>query len=174
MKKSIVIIYLITCWPGFAVAAQNCPVCKGKVVDTRSLKDDISKPSLNIAVWNRSNCGNLFYHKGSLICPAGGYAYEPSFKTWNLSLNDKDGFKHPLLKTVYSFPLPVKANIKSGLVYSQEFSSLSKVKHSLLFWCSTDSAYFKKSQEYANVNKLVLTIEKERLKGQSIVSVTNK
>ncbi len=156
------------------MADLSCPVCKGKVVDTQSQKDDRAKPSRNLDVWNRSSCGNPLYHKGSFICLNGGYAYEPSLKTWNLSLNIRDGFKLNLSKAVYSFPLPKKSNVKSGLVYSQELSSIKEIKHSLLFWCVTDSAYFKKVEAYAKKNSLILTIEKERIKGQSIVKVYKK
>lgn len=174
MKTILPILIFIACGRLGIAAESQCPVCDGTTVEVTTQNDDRSKPSKNLAVWNRSSCGNPFYGKGSFICPKDGYAYEASFKTWNLSLNDRDRFSYPLAKSVYSFPLPPVANIKSGVVYSQEFSSLSSVKHSLLFWCVTDTVYFGQVEAYAKSNGLSLSIEKERQKGQSIIKVTKQ
>jgi hypothetical protein len=48
----------------------TCPICGGKLVDAGSLKDDRSKPSRNIELWNRSYHGNFwpFYSENSKIC----------------------------------------------------------------------------------------------------------
>lgn len=168
------LLILIGCC-GLAMAVElSCPVCDGAVVEVATQKDDRSKPSKNLAVWNRSSCGNPFYGKGSYICPQDGYAYEAGFKTWNLCLNDRDKFPHPLAKSVYSLPLPPSAKIKSGVVYSQEFSSLLSMKDSLSFWCETDSDYFSRIRVYAKSNGLKLSIEKERMKGQSYMKVTKQ
>lgn len=173
--KSVLAIFLLFVSCAFTSCASDlCPVCQHVTVDVNAQKDDHSKPSKNLAVWNRSICANPFYSKGSLICTKDGYAYEAGFKTWNLRLNDRDGFGLPLTRSIYSLPLPPKAAIKSGVVYSQEFASLKSVEHSLLFWCVTDTAYFSKIGDYAKANDLTLTIEKERAKGQSVVKVSKR
>ena len=174
MKSALSILLLLFLSVVASYAGLKCPVCRAAAVDTTSQKDDLSKPSKNLEVWNRSICANPFYGKGSYICPKDGYAYEAGFKTWNLSLNDHDRFAHALAGGIRSFPLPAERNITSGVVYSQEFTDLSSVKHSLLFWCTTDTGYFKKIRAYAEINALSLGIEKGSTKKQSIIRVSKR
>ena len=47
--------------------SQRCPVCGGAVVAVEQVQDDVSKPSRNIAVWNRSICGNELFGPGATI-----------------------------------------------------------------------------------------------------------
>ena len=173
--KAILTLFLLLVSSTAAVSAEHlCPVCEQAAVKISQQKDDHSKPSKNLAVWNRSSCANPFYGTGSYICATGGYAFEAGFKTWKLSLNDRDQFAHPLTRSIHQFPLPVKSNLQSGLVYSQEFDSLKSVKHSLNFWCATDDAYFERIQTYGRAEGLSLSIERKRATGQSIVRAAKR
>jgi hypothetical protein len=95
----ITILFLGFCTVSRA-AEPLCPVCNKKTFEVTTQKDDPSKPSKNIDVWNRSVCATLSYGKGSYICMNDGYAYDASLKTWKLKLNDRDGFAHPLVAGV--------------------------------------------------------------------------
>lgn len=155
----------------------RCPVCDKATQPISAQKDDLSKPSKNMDVWNRSSCANLSYGDGSYICMEDGYAFESSFKTWNLTLSDPKGFAHPLVTSIASFPLPPEPKLTNWF-YSQEFKSLRSVADTVQFWCVTDVVYFEKIKEYAKNNQLTLTIENMerdgRYKGESMVIVTKK
>ena len=137
----------------------QCPICEGELVDVTQQKDDQSKPSRNLAVWNRSVCANPFFHEGSLICLRDGYAYEFQLEHWELSLEDRDGFAHPLDKAIYEFPLPIAERIKSRVVYSQRFVDLGEVEHEFGLWTSNDDDYFDKISNYSDENGIDLSIE---------------
>lgn len=169
--KYLTLMIFIFYLTSFAKANQtSCPICKGDLVDITKQKDDKTKPSRNLSVWNRSNCGNPFYGKGSLICLKDNYAYDAKhIKKWTLSITNKDNFALSLHKSIYDFPLPIQKNIKSRTVYSQEFKTINSVKHSLLFWCIADKHYLKKIKSYANKNGITLVIEKNKRLKQSII-----
>ena len=176
--KTIFALFLLIISRGIASSAIHCPVCHRAAVEVTTQKDDLSKPSKNMEVWNRSSCANLFYGDGSYICMKDGYAFEASLKTWNLSLSDRDGFVLPLAESIRSFPLPANSKLQSNAVYSQEFKSLKSVIHALQFWCLTDPEYFKTVKIYAEKNGLSLTIENMerngRYKGEAIVRIEKK
>ena len=93
----------------------SCPICKGKLVEISKQKDDRSKPSKNVSVWNRSSCANMMFGQGSLICLKDNYAFDATWmKNWELSLFNKDGFSIALHQGIYNFPLPFKKQIKSS------------------------------------------------------------
>ena len=176
MKTILAILTAYVSWVPFSHAEDHCPVCQGAVLDVTKQKDDQSKPSINRAVWNRSICGNKSFGSGSTICPRDGYAYEARLKLWELSLEDRDSFKHPLDRRIYEFPLPGIDNIKSGTVYSQEFATLGLVKHGLLFWTVIDNGYISKVRQYAKSQGIQLYIEPHKGDGQAFVraAVTKK
>lgn len=152
-----------------ARADDLCPVCQTKLVDITTQKDDESKPSKNLEVWNRSSCSNPFFGKGSLFCLRDGYAYEDQLKRWELSLLDRDGFAYPLDRRIHDLPLPERNKIKSGTVYSQEFRTLEAIKHGLLFWMVIDEHYFSKIRQYAKTNGIDLVIEPHKNRGEAVI-----
>jgi len=165
-------IFIFLCITCIAHADTRCPVCKRELVDVTKQKDDTSKPSRNIGIWNRSMCGNRSYGDGSLMCLHDNYAYDATLMNrWGLALENRDGFAIPLAKAIYNFPLPIDENIKSRVVYDQDFKTLSSVTHSLLYWCSTDKRFFKKVKAYSKEHGLALEIDKNRKPGESIISV---
>jgi hypothetical protein len=153
-------------------ADELCPVCQSILVDVTTQVDDKSKPSKNLSVWNRSICANPFFHKGSLICPRDGYAYEAQLKQWKLSLESRDSFAYPLDRKIYEFPLPVSKAIKSRTVYSQIFEKLDSIEHGLLFWTLLDDSYFTEIRKYAKTNGIVLAIDPHRDQGQAVIKVS--
>jgi hypothetical protein len=179
MKPLFALFLIIAISSGIAISATDlCPVCHGAVVEVTKQKDDLSKPSKNMDVWNRSSCGNPFSGDGSYICMKDGYAFVVSLNTWNLSLSDRDGFALPLAKSIRSFPLPSKSKYPDNAVYSQEFKSLKSVTHALQLWCLKDPQYFKTIKAYAKRNELSLTIRNMerngRYKGEWIVRIEKK
>src|ERR1043166_7317953 len=152
--KTVIFLALLLGTITTSSAAVSCPICGRQTVDVTTQQDDLSKPSVNLCVWNRSMCANEFYGKGSLICPHDHYAYEAQLKTWNKSVQDRDAFPLPLHPSIYSFPLPPTPQILSRVVYSQTFASLSSVEHSVLFWCKTDDAFFKQLEEYSKAQRV--------------------
>jgi len=176
MKNILAIVTASVSWVSFSHAEDRCPVCQGALLDVTKQQDDRSKPSINLAVWNRSFCGNGLFGSGSTICPRDGYAYEANLKRWKLSLEDRDSFKHPLDPRIHEFPLPDKNHMKSATVYSQDFETLAAVKHEILFWTVIDKGFFAKVREYAKTQGIHLNIEPHNDDGQAIVtaSVTQK
>ncbi len=151
-------------------ALPDCPVCGTETLLVSEQKDDTSKPSRNISVWNRSMCGNSMFKGDSSICPKDHYAYDASMmKWWILGLESKDGFALPLEESVYDFPVTEKAN--SRVVYYQHFIKTDSIRHSLSFWCETDHAYFDVIREYAKKEGLSLEIEIDRRENRSYIVV---
>jgi hypothetical protein len=167
MSRILLTCLLLGTW-SFVVAAepQICPVCGRGVTPMEQMKDDVSKPSRNLAVWNRSSCGNPLFGPGSTICPHDWYAYSAFLKKWELSLEDPKGFALELDGRIRDLLLPEKGKIRSGVVYSQSLDGDSVV-HSVLFWCETDQGYLDRLTEYAKKAGAKLKIERERLPGQT-------
>ena len=107
-----------------------------------------------------------------------GYASNSDSKIWEPLLGDRDGFAHPLVESIRSFPLPENTKAPNNALYSQKFESLKSVTHDLTFWCLTDPEYFERIKAYAKKNDLSLTIENMerdgRHKGNSHVRVEKK
>jgi hypothetical protein len=154
----------------YIYALPNCPICGTETLLVSEQKDDTSKPSRNISVWNRSMCGNSMFKGESSICPKDDYAYDASMmKWWMLSLENKDGFSLPLKNSVYEFPVSAEAD--SRVVYSQQFITKDTVRHSLSFWCKTDNDYFQVIRNYAKKSGLDLEIKVDRRENRSFVTV---
>ncbi|MCP4460157.1 MAG: hypothetical protein GY816_19355 [Cytophagales bacterium] len=170
--KTLITIISISCsllFQGCKEWHKQCPVCGGMPISTLQIKDDRSKPSKNIAVWNRSICGNSLFETYSTICQKDWYAYSPYFETWTLVLENPDGFSNKLKEGIYSFPLPIVQNLRSLTVYRQVIGRKRTV-HSISFWCETDEDYFKKIEAYSKKNRLKLKIDRNKIEGQSFLS----
>jgi len=154
--------------PIWSAEPQVCPVCGGTVVAVEKVKDDVSKPSRNLDVWNRSSCGNPLFGPGSTICPHDSYAYSAFLEKWGLSLEDPKGFALEMDGRIRDLPLPDKGKIRSLVVYSQRID-IDVVVHSVLFWCDTDQRYLDRLDEYAKHAGISLKIERERIPGQTYV-----
>jgi hypothetical protein len=151
-----------------AETPQRCPVCGGPVTPIEQTKDDLSQPSRNLHVWNRSSCGNPLFGPGSVICPRDWYAYSSVLRNWGLSLEDPDAFALKLEPRIRQFPLPEKSAIRSGVVYSQEIIG-DRVVHSVGFWCDTDRRYLEKVDEYRQSANVGVTIERNRSPGRTYI-----
>jgi len=130
------------------------------------VQDDPSKPSRNIAMWNRSSCGNLLFGPGATICPHDWYAYSAELEKWELSLEDPKGFALAMDGRIRDLPLPEKGKIRSGVVYSQSIDG-DKIVHSAGFWCDTDESYLDRLNDYAKRAGINVKIERERTLGQT-------
>jgi len=150
-----------------------CLVCGRKLSRVEELVDNTSKPSRNLSVWNRSDCGNLMIDSDSLVCSHDWYAYSPVLKKWSLSVEDPNGFSIPLDERIRDFPFPPPQSIRSRIVYSQEIVE-DTVTHSVRIWCKTDERYLTKL--LANRKNVSIEIERNRLPGESyvIASVNTK
>ncbi len=139
------------------VRPSSCGVCGNAVVPISSISDDTSKPSLNIAVWDRSSCGNLLFWDDDVICTQCRSAYSSLFKKWLLALEDPTAFHQPLHHGIRHFPLPDASNIKSLVVYDQVFSITDRTD-SVAFWYLGDDIYLSRIQSYASTNSLDLNV----------------
>lgn len=82
-----------------------CAVCGGGVVPAHTIADDPTRPSRNLAVWNRSACGNALVLE-MLLCPACWFAYQPWEAAWERSVEDPSAFDRPIDPVVLAFPAP--------------------------------------------------------------------
>ena len=142
-----------------------CPVCGRAVVPVEQVKDDVSKPSRNIAVWNRSSCGNLLLCDGSLICTHDWYAYSSVLKRWELSLEDPNGFAWGLDSRIRGFPLPKKGKIRSRVVYRQWIDG-DGIVDSVDVWCDTNEGYLDSLRQYAKRARVTIRTKPSQLPGQ--------
>jgi hypothetical protein len=168
MSRLLLTCLLLGSWSFVAATEpQICPVCGRGVVAFEQVKDDISKPSRNLSVWNRSSCGNPLFGPGSTICRHDWYAYSAFSKKWELSLEDSKGFALEMDGRIRDLPLPDKGKIRSQVVYSQSLDG-NGVVHSVLFWCDTDQRYLDRLNEYAKRTGVNVTIERDRIPGQTL------
>src|SRR5438067_1217833 len=98
-----------------------CALCGAPTIATGAIEDDVSRPSKNLSVWNRSICGNPLYRPDAPICTRCWHAYSPTLKSWSLSLPDPNRFRQPLHTDIAGFPLPDEAGIRTHPVYEQQF-----------------------------------------------------
>jgi hypothetical protein len=168
MKSVLVYLPLFTFAACARTEPQRCPVCGGAVVAVEQVQDDVSKPSRNLDVWNRSSCGNLLFGPGSTICLHDWYAYSAFSKKWELSLEDPKGFALAIDGRIRDLPLPDKGKIPSRVVYSQSLDGDGLV-HSVSFWCDTDESYLNRLSDYAKRAGINVKIERERTPGQTYV-----
>jgi len=130
-----------------ALAYDPCPVCGGRVVIVDKLKDDLSKPSRNIEIWNRSMCANLLLG-GALACTRCwmcSYWFE---EKWKRMSEVPDSFIPPLSKAVHDFP--VAADEAS---YSREFEGTTLTDSLLVAW---DESKYAGYREYCKKHDLVM------------------
>jgi len=149
---------------------ETCLICGAPVVRIDQITDDLAKPSRNIAVWNRSSCGNPLFGPGSVICVNDWYAHSARFKQWSLSLNDPAGFAIELDQRIRDLSLPEGSTIGSAVVYSQQINEQVEI-HSVSLWCDTDENYLKQLEAKAIQSGLTVRIVRERLPGESTVLV---
>src|SRR4051794_16051908 len=58
-----------------AMSLVYCPDCGGRLARVGTIHDDQTWPSNNLAVWDRSICGNPSYGTRSVICTTCWLAY---------------------------------------------------------------------------------------------------
>ncbi|EDM25985.1 hypothetical protein LNTAR_19347 [Lentisphaera araneosa HTCC2155] len=158
MRSTTLLIIFISLL-GFASDKQviRCIACKEICSQTIDIKDDISKPSKNITIWNRSMCPN--FHSYGFICPKDFYAYSSYEKQWNLSTVNKDAFTIKLNSSIYNVPIP-KQTINL-VVYDQTITKKKK-NESLCFWIKIDETYIQEIKKYCQQNDLTLKIHNEK------------
>lgn len=110
-------------------AADRCPVCDSRCSfsNVGSIRDEDTQPSRNLAVWNRSTCGNLAHPDNSAVCTNCWYGHNALVDNWELARETTNGFVRALRKEIVNFPLPAKTAITSRLVYSQEITAKSVI-----------------------------------------------
>lgn len=133
-----------------------CPACHGPVVPVDTLIDDALRPSRNLAVWNRSICGNLFFGGSAPYCTACNYAYSPVLSGWMLSSEDRSAFRRSLSPTIATVPLRPGSQVTSRIVYSQRFSGGAWVD-SIGLWCIEDAGYLEQLARHAAANDITLS-----------------
>jgi len=172
--KSLAICFVLVMLVGCVHSEpQRCPVCGGAVVPIEQVQDDTSKPSRNLAVWNRSSCGNLLFGPGSTICPRDWYACSAFSRKWELSLEDPKGLALEMDGRILDLPLPDKGKIRSLVVYSQSIDG-DGVVHSVGFWSDTDESYLDRLNDYAKRAGINVKIERERTPGQTYATAEVK
>ena len=137
----------------------KCPICGGKLVEAGSLKDDESKPSRNIELWNRSYHGAFwpFYNERLQICSRCYVVFNTTTNKWTRASEEPNSFLVPLQRSILSFPLPKKSLIKSFVVYAQSFGGKDAAEgriESVSLWLATDRPTLNKIERYCNDNNL--------------------
>lgn len=164
VAASILVLYLMGCvGPQQPVGRINppqprpsvCGVCGGPVAEVSSIMDDTSKPSRNLSVWNRSICANLLYGAESRICTRCWHAWSSVSGAWSRALEDPREFQKPLHPSILRFPLPAAGDVKSRIVYAQEFDGGCR-RESVGLWCVNDPQYVSRVRTYARERKLSL------------------
>ena len=157
-----------------ALAAETYPICTGGLAKVGTITDDRSKPSKNIAVWNRSMCANPFYDDDSIICTECWYSYSKQFSRWERSSELPDSFRRPLSVTIRQFPLPPAKEIKSLVVYSQQVAG-AQVTESVLFWCTDSPTLLDPFRDYCRVQNLSIDLYRAaRMHNQTCVTIKTK
>ena len=147
-----------------------CGVCNSPVVSIASLTDDQSRPSKNIAVWNRSICGNWWYSDGSLICTRCFHAYSPQLSIWERSLENPNDFEIALYAAITQFPLPSNDSLCSRVVYSQVRKGTT-FSEDVAFWCDKNDSFLTRVRQYSATNNLKLNIDNsQRIQGEVYLS----
>jgi hypothetical protein len=134
-----------------------CALCGAPTISIGTIEDDRSRPSRNIAVWNRSMCGNLFYGTGSAICSRCWQAYSTPLRRWQLGLDDPSGFYLPLSEEMTQFPLPKSDGAEVHPVYYQEYDG-EVLTEKVAFWCKSDDKYLAAAQAHAAKHSLELKV----------------
>jgi hypothetical protein len=136
-------------------ATDVCPLCGGKLVNVGNVPDDPAKPSLNLAVWNRSSCDNLLHGNDSVICTQCRHAYSTLMQRWERSSEMPDSFQRPLGEAICRFPLPPAKDIRSRVVYTQTWTP-TQMTESVGFWCVHSPDLISAFRSYARQHDLSL------------------
>ena len=102
-----------------------CPLCGGKLLTVGSFKDDRSKPSLNIEVWNRASDEIPQFVADDPMCSRCFHAFRGRDQTWVRASEIANSFLRPLSPAILGFPLPDKGFVRSLIVYQQAFAGRS-------------------------------------------------
>lgn len=135
-----------------------CPLCGGRLTRVGDDTDDPTRPSENLAVWNRSICANMFYRDDSVICTRCRHAYSTWFNYWERGSELPESFQRPLGEAIRHFPLPPAKDITSAVVYSQTWTPTQR-KESVAFWCTDAPGLLASFGEYAGQHDLALRTE---------------
>lgn len=155
-------------------ASARCPECGGALVKHGTVYDDLTKPSKNIAIWNRSSCANPFDDPNEPICTNCWLAYSETLERWERSSELPESFRRPLAAGIRECPLPAREEIKSRVVYSQEIDA-DGVQESVLFWCVDSAEYIAKVKSFAREHQLTCRVEMQgRIENQVCITVETK
>jgi hypothetical protein len=156
------------------VRSKTCPLCGGRLAKARSVTEDDSKLSKNLSVWNGSECGNPLHDALSDICKRCWHAYAvypDGSHRWERSSELPDSFHHPLTPAIRRFPLPSAEDIKSSVVYSQQFVG-TRIEESVFFWCTDSPDLIASFREYAEKHRLSIRVKrKDPVPGEVTVCV---
>lgn len=145
----------------------KCPSCNKECTPIFEIKDDVTKPSKNLSVWNRSMCASLIFY--THVCKEHFYAYCLTFKKWELSLEGKNAFPIKLHKSIHQMPISKKPRYR--VVYSQEIYEKRR-EDSVAFWFIHDEKYIHYVKDYVKANNLEMRLEEKKDKDESYVVIT--
>ncbi|HEV7402361.1 MAG TPA: hypothetical protein VGO11_05520 [Chthoniobacteraceae bacterium] len=146
-----------------AKATTGCPLCGGKLAKISSLRDNPSKPSRNLAVWNRSVCGNLGVSAKDVMCTRCAIAHFYFDQQWRRSSELPASFWHPLADSIRKFPLPSRKSLRSAVVYTQQYKDGRTIEE-IAFWCRTSPEVIKPLRKYARTQGLWINGDKPEAK----------
>lgn len=179
MKRRTVLLGLMAL-PTLSGAAQtNCPVCHGILVTAGSLVDDETKPSRNIDLWNRSYHAAFwpFFSAASLVCSRCFLAFREGDEKWVRSSEELRSFHVPLLPAITGFPLPPSDELRSPVVYGQEFGGAFADQgrsDSVDFWCLASTKGLELMQRHCMKHELKFKAERKTgMPGELYVSVNS-
>jgi hypothetical protein len=141
-----------------AIPEHRCGGSGGPITTLGTLKDDLTHPSRNIEIWNRSACASLLYDAESPVCTDCWMAYSSVQKRWSRSLANKNAFKIQLAESVAAFPVPDRTLLRSKVVYTQSFDGVSMLEE-IRYWAKRDEHYLSLAKEYAARNALRVSVE---------------
>ena len=146
---------------GIAHGGGSCPVCGGNLTVVGAIKDDTSRPSINLEVWNRSYHGYISepFSSNSQFCKKCHFAYDEISMKWRRASEAPDSFFVPLLPVVRGFPITESRPKNLRVVYTQTFSGQDASQgriESVGFWANDSELLRSKLENYASSNDLAL------------------
>ena len=140
------------------LGTEFCPVCSGPLAKVGTIADDISKPSRNLCVWNRSACGNVLHGADSLVCTRCWHAGSHLVGDWERSIENPNGFRRPFSPTLRAIPLPSGDSLRSRVIFTQTYSR-KRFTENVTFWASNSESLFYSLRGFCLANRLVLTLQ---------------
>jgi hypothetical protein len=139
----------------------TCPLCGGHLTKVGSLKDDKSRQSINLEVWNRSYHGIIAepYSEQSPFCPRCNFAYSNHPGDWRRSSELPDSFFIPLTLEILGFPIAPSRLKNARVVYGQVFLGPGGDQgrtESIGYWASDSDNLRADLQTYADTNALTI------------------